>query len=42
VTVHSPVTQPQIDVDARLRDFDDYLAQVMKDWNAPASESGSS
>jgi len=27
--------QPQIDVDARLKGFDDYMAQVMKDWNAP-------
>ena len=29
------LAQPQIDVDARLRGFDDYMAQVMKDWNAP-------
>ena len=27
--------QPPIDVDARLAGFDDYMAQVMKDWNAP-------
>ena len=27
--------QPQIDVDARLKGFDDYRAQVMRDWNAP-------
>jgi CubicO group peptidase (beta-lactamase class C family) len=27
--------QPQIDVDARLKGFDDYMAQAMKDWNAP-------
>src|SRR5262245_43916435 len=31
----SVLAQPQIDVDARLRGFDDYMAQVMKDWNAP-------
>ena len=30
-----PQSQPQIDVDARLKGFDDYMAQVMKDWNAP-------
>ena len=29
------LAQPQIDVDARLRGFDEYMAQVMKDWNAP-------
>ena len=29
------LAQPQIDVDARLKGFDDYMAQVMKDWNAP-------
>src|ERR1700681_3352890 len=29
------LAQSQIDVDARLRGFDDYMAQVMKDWNAP-------
>lgn len=27
--------QAQIDVDARLKGFDDYMAQAMKDWNAP-------
>jgi CubicO group peptidase (beta-lactamase class C family) len=30
-----PQPQTQIDVDARLKGFDDYMAQVMKDWNAP-------
>ena len=35
VLAQPPVTQPQIDVDARLKGFDDYMAQVMKDWNAP-------
>jgi CubicO group peptidase (beta-lactamase class C family) len=30
-----PPSQPQIDVDARLKGFDDYMARVMKDWNAP-------
>jgi len=29
------VTQPQIDVDARLRGFDDYPAQAIKEWNSP-------
>ena len=28
-------SQPRIDVDARLKGFDDEMAQVMKDWNAP-------
>ena len=27
--------QPPVDVDARLAGFDAYMAQVMKDWNAP-------
>lgn len=30
-----PQSQAQIDVDARLKGFDDYMAQAMKDWNAP-------
>jgi len=34
VPVQAP-PQPQIDVDARLKGFDDYMAQAMKDWNAP-------
>ena len=35
VLAQPPVAQSQIDVDARLKGFDDYMAQVMKDWNAP-------
>src|SRR6266851_635843 len=36
VLAAAPVlAQPQIDVDARLKGFDDYMAKVMKDWNAP-------
>ena len=35
VLAQPPVAQPQIDVDARLKGFDDYMAQVLKDWNAP-------
>ena len=35
VLAQPQVAQPQIDVEARLRGFDDYMAQVMKDWNAP-------
>jgi CubicO group peptidase (beta-lactamase class C family) len=27
--------QAPIDVDARLKGFDEYMSQVMKDWNAP-------
>ena len=35
VLAQPPVAQSQIDVDARLKGFDDYMAQVLKDWNAP-------
>ena len=35
VVAQPPAAQAQIDVDARLKGFDDYMAQVMKDWNAP-------
>ena len=35
VLAQPQAAQPQVDVDARLRGFDDYMAQVMKDWNAP-------
>jgi CubicO group peptidase (beta-lactamase class C family) len=28
-------TQPPLNLDAQLRGFDDYMAKVMKDWNAP-------
>jgi len=31
----SAQAQPPIDVEARLKGFDDYMAQVRKDWNAP-------
>ena len=29
------LAQPPIDLDARLAGFDAYMAQVLKDWNAP-------
>jgi len=35
VVAQPPAAQAQIDVDARLKGFDDYMAQVLKDWNAP-------
>jgi CubicO group peptidase (beta-lactamase class C family) len=35
LTTGPVLAQPPIDVDARLKGFDDYMAQVMKDWNAP-------
>jgi CubicO group peptidase (beta-lactamase class C family) len=30
-----PIQAQQIDVTARLKGFDQYMAQVMRDWNAP-------
>jgi len=31
----SPLAAQDLDVDARLKGFDDYMAQILKDWNAP-------
>ena len=35
LTARPALAQQQIDIAARLRGFDSYMAQVMKDWNAP-------